>query len=194
MQRRIPIRSSMGRTPAALCAARKPRRYTGFTMVFVLDNYDSFTYNLVQYLGELGAEVVVRRNDELSVDEVEALKPERILLSPGPCTPGEAGILVPLIRRMAGKAPILGVCLGHQAIGEAFGGQVVRAHHLMHGKTSAVEHDGHGIFSGLPTPLTCTRYHSLIVSEDSLPAELMVTACTPENGGGSVRREASRSP
>jgi anthranilate synthase/aminodeoxychorismate synthase-like glutamine amidotransferase len=164
-----------------------PKRYTGFTMVFVLDNYDSFTYNLVQYLGELGAEVLVRRNDELSVDEVEALKPERILLSPGPCTPGEAGILVPLIRRMAGKAPILGVCLGHQAIGEAFGGQVVRAHHLMHGKTSAVQHDGHGVFSGLPTPLTCTRYHSLIVSEESLPAELVVTARTPEmNGAGAA--------
>ena len=152
-------------------------------MVFVLDNYDSFTYNLVQYLGELGAEVVVRRNDELSVDEVEALEPERILLSPGPCTPGEAGILVPLIRRMAGKAPILGVCLGHQAIGEAFGGEVVRAHYLMHGKTSTVQHDGHGIFSGLPTPLTCTRYHSLIVSEDSLPAELTITARTPESSG-----------
>ena len=110
-------------------------------MVFVLDNYDSFTYNLVQYLGELGAEIVVRRNDELTVDEVEALKPERILLSPGPCTPHDAGILVPLIQRMAGKAPILGVCLGHQAIGEAFGGVVVRAPHLMHGKTSAVMHD-----------------------------------------------------
>jgi anthranilate synthase/aminodeoxychorismate synthase-like glutamine amidotransferase len=156
-------------------------------MVFVLDNYDSFTYNLVQYLGELGAEVVVRRNDELSVDEVEALKPERILLSPGPCTPGEAGILVPLIRRMAGKAPILGVCLGHQAIGEAFGAEVVRAHQLMHGKTSTVQHDGQGIFSGLPTPLTCTRYHSLIVSEGSLPAELTITARTPEaNGAGAT--------
>ncbi|HTA80457.1 MAG TPA: aminodeoxychorismate/anthranilate synthase component II [Terracidiphilus sp.] len=152
-------------------------------MVFVLDNYDSFTYNLVQYLGELGAEVVVRRNDEVSAEEVEALKPDRILLSPGPCTPGEAGILVPLIRYMAGKAPILGVCLGHQAIGEAFGGQVVRAHHLMHGKTSAVEHDGAGVFTGLPTPLTCTRYHSLIVAEESLPAELEVTARTPESNG-----------
>ena len=152
-------------------------------MVFVLDNYDSFTYNLVQYLGELGAKVEVRRNDELTVEQVEALKPERILLSPGPCTPGEAGILVPLIRHMAGKAPILGVCLGHQAIGEAFGGQVVRAHHLMHGKTSPVSHDGKGIFAGLPTPLTCTRYHSLIVAEDSLPTELAVTARTPEANG-----------
>jgi len=154
-------------------------------MVFVLDNYDSFTYNLVQYLGELGAEVVVRRNDELSVDEVEALMPDRILLSPGPCTPGEAGILVPLIRRMAGKAPILGVCLGHQAIGEAFGGKVVRARHLMHGKTSSIDHDAAGVFSGLPTPLTCTRYHSLIVEEKSLPGELEITARTPEaNGAG----------
>ena len=154
-------------------------------MVFVLDNYDSFTYNLVQYLGELGAEVVVRRNDELTPEQVEALKPDRILLSPGPCTPREAGILIPLIRHMAGKAPILGVCLGHQAIGEAFGGQVVRAHTLMHGKTSAVEHDGKGIFSGLPSPITCTRYHSLIVAEDSLPAELMITARSAEaNGAG----------
>jgi anthranilate synthase/aminodeoxychorismate synthase-like glutamine amidotransferase len=152
-------------------------------MVFVLDNYDSFTYNLVQYLGELGVEVEVYRNDELTVEEVEALKPERILLSPGPCTPGEAGILVPLIRHMAGKAPILGVCLGHQAIGEAFGGQVVRAHNLMHGKTSLVEHDGKGIFAGLNTPLTCTRYHSLIVAEESLPAELLVTARTAETNG-----------
>jgi anthranilate synthase/aminodeoxychorismate synthase-like glutamine amidotransferase len=155
-------------------------------MVFVLDNYDSFTYNLVQYLGELGAEVVVHRNDELTVEQVEALKPERILLSPGPCTPSEAGILVPLIRHMAGKVPILGVCLGHQAIGEAFGGQVVRAQQLMHGKTSPVEHDGKGIFAGLTTPLTCTRYHSLIVEENSLPAELMVTARAPAKDGGSV--------
>jgi anthranilate synthase/aminodeoxychorismate synthase-like glutamine amidotransferase len=150
-------------------------------MVFVLDNYDSFTYNLVQYLGELGADVAVYRNDELTVEEVEALNPERILLSPGPCTPGEAGILVPLIRHMAWKVPIFGVCLGHQAIGEAFGGQVVRAGKLMHGKTSAVEHDGKGIFTGLSTPLTCTRYHSLIVAEDSLPEELAVTARTNQS-------------
>jgi anthranilate synthase/aminodeoxychorismate synthase-like glutamine amidotransferase len=160
-------------------------------MVFVLDNYDSFTYNLVQYLGELGAEVVVRRNDEVTPEQVEAMKPERILLSPGPCTPQQAGVLVPLIRHMAQGAarpvPMLGVCLGHQAIGEAFGGQVVRAKTLMHGKTSAVEHDGKGIFSGLPTPLTCTRYHSLIVAEESLPAELEVTARTTESDGrGSV--------
>ena len=155
-------------------------------MVFVLDNYDSFTYNLVQYLGELGAEVEVYRNDELTVEQVEAMKPERILLSPGPCTPHEAGILVPLIRHMAGKTPILGVCLGHQAIGEAFGGQVVRARQLMHGKTSLVDHDGKGIFRGLETPLTCTRYHSLIVAEEKLPGELMVTARTQEPDGGSV--------
>jgi anthranilate synthase/aminodeoxychorismate synthase-like glutamine amidotransferase len=159
--------------------------HAGWTMVFVLDNYDSFTYNLVQYLGELGAEVVVRRNDELTVEEVEALHPERILLSPGPCTPGEAGILVPLIRHMAGKTPILGVCLGHQAIGEAFGGNVIRARGLMHGKTSPVEHDGKGVFRGLPTPLTCTRYHSLIVEEDSLPSDLAVTARTGESKGAS---------
>src|ERR1700733_9733015 len=155
-------------------------RYTENTMIFVLDNYDSFTFNLVQYLGEQGAEVEVRRNDELTVDEVEAMQPGRILLSPGPCTPGEAGILVPLIRQMAGKVPILGVCLGHQAIGEAFGGDVVRARHLMHGKTSAVEHDGKGVFAGLPTPLTCARYHSLIVAEETLPKDLLVTARSAE--------------
>jgi anthranilate synthase/aminodeoxychorismate synthase-like glutamine amidotransferase len=163
-----------------------PFRYTDISMVFVLDNYDSFTYNLVQYLGEFGAKIEVRRNDEVTVEQVEAMRPERILLSPGPCTPGEAGILVPLIRHMAGKAPIFGVCLGHQAIGEAFGGDVVRAKHLMHGKTSPVEHNGKGVFAGLPTPLTCTRYHSLIVAEDTLPKELQVTARTPEGDGGSV--------
>jgi anthranilate synthase component 2 len=159
-------------------------------MVFVLDNYDSFTYNLVQYLGEQGAElgmtILVRRNDELSVDEVEALKPERILLSPGPCTPQDAGILVPLIQRMAGKAPILGVCLGHQAIGAAFGGHVIRAAELMHGKTSPVEHDGKGVFAGLPTPLTCTRYHSLVVEEDGLPSELEITARSQGHNGESI--------
>src|SRR6202167_6527538 len=132
-------------------------------MVFVLDNYDSFTYNLVQYLGELGAEVEVRRNDRVTVADVEAMQPERIVVSPGPCTPQDAGISVELIRHFAGKVPVLGVCLGHQAIGEAFGGKVVRAGHLMHGKTSAVLHDGKGIFAGRATTLTCTRYHSLIV-------------------------------
>ena len=152
-------------------------------MVFVLDNYDSFTYNLVQYMGELGAEMVIRRNDELTVDEVEALAPERLVLSPGPCTPQDAGILIPLIQRFAGKAPILGVCLGHQAIGAAFGGDVVRAPQLMHGKTSSVEHDGKTVFSGIASPMTCTRYHSLIVAEDTLPRELEISAQTRNPDG-----------
>jgi anthranilate synthase/aminodeoxychorismate synthase-like glutamine amidotransferase len=148
-------------------------------MVFVLDNYDSFTYNLVQYMGELGAEMVVRRNDELTPAEVEALRPERILISPGPCTPQDAGISIELIKHFAKakrRVPILGVCLGHQAIGAAFGGNVVRAKKLMHGKTSEVEHDGKTIFTGLPSAMTCTRYHSLIVAEEGLPEELEVSA------------------
>lgn len=145
-------------------------------MIFVLDNYDSFTYNLVQLLGELGAEVVVRRNDQVTVDEVAALAPERILLSPGPCTPQEAGISIPLVQHFTGKVPILGVCLGHQAIGAAFGGRIVRAPRLMHGKTSAVEHDSRTIFRGIATPMVCTRYHSLIVSEDGFPDELQISA------------------
>ena len=149
-------------------------------MVFVLDNYDSFTYNLVQYMGEMGAEMTIRRNDELSVDEVEALAPERILLSPGPCTPQEAGISIELVQRFASKVPILGVCLGHQAIGAAFGGEVVRAPKLMHGKTSEVEHDGKTVFTGIASPMTCTRYHSLIVSDKNLPAELEVSARTAD--------------
>jgi anthranilate synthase/aminodeoxychorismate synthase-like glutamine amidotransferase len=145
-------------------------------MVLVLDNYDSFTYNLVQYLGELGAEVEVRRNDQVTISDVESMRPERILISPGPCTPQEAGISVELIRHFAGMVPILGVCLGHQAIGAAFGGEVVRAPKLMHGKTSEVQHDGKTIFGGLPSPLTATRYHSLIVKEENLPEELEVSA------------------
>src|SRR6267378_5719978 len=145
-------------------------------MILVLDNYDSFTYNLVQYLAELGAKVEVRRNDQVSVSQVAAMRPERILISPGPCTPQEAGISVELIRELAGKIPILGVCLGHQAIGAAFGGNVVRAAKLMHGKTSEVEHDGKTIFKGLPSAMTCTRYHSLIVAEEGLPEELEVSA------------------
>src|ERR1700722_14287115 len=153
-------------------------------MVFVLDNYDSFTYNLVQYLGELGAEVEVRRNDQVTVTEVETMRPECILVSPGPCTPTEAGISVELIRHFAGKVPILGVCLGHQAIGKAFGGEVVRAPKLMHGKTSEVRHDGKTIFRGLPSPLTATRYHSLIVKEENLPEDLEVSAW-PSDGTGS---------
>jgi anthranilate synthase/aminodeoxychorismate synthase-like glutamine amidotransferase len=152
-------------------------------MVFVLDNYDSFTYNLVQYLGELGAEVVVRRNDQITVDQLAALRPERIVVSPGPCTPQEAGISIDLIRHFTGRVPVLGVCLGHQALGAAFGGNVVRAPHLMHGKTSAVEHDGKTIFAGLPSPMTATRYHSLIVEEKGLPAELEVSAHTTERDG-----------
>ncbi len=150
-------------------------------MVFVLDNYDSFTYNLVQYMGELGAEMTIRRNDEVTPAEVEAFAPDRILLSPGPCTPQQAGISIPLIRHFAGKVPILGVCLGHQAIGAAFGGRVVRAGALMHGKTSAVEHDGKSIFAGLGSPMTCTRYHSLIVAEEGLPEELEISARTADD-------------
>ena len=152
-------------------------------MVFVLDNYDSFTYNLVQYFGELGAEVEVRRNDQVTVAEIEKLRPERIVISPGPCTPQDAGISIELIRHFAGKVPLLGVCLGHQALGAAFGGKIVRASHLMHGKTSAVMHDNKTIFRGLPTPITATRYHSLIVEEKGLPAELEVSAWTAEKDG-----------
>ena len=152
-------------------------------MVFVLDNYDSFTYNLVQYLGELGAKVEVRRNDQVTVKEVEKMRPERIVVSPGPCTPREAGISIELIRHFAGKVPVLGVCLGHQAIGEAFGGHVVRAGHLMHGKTSSVMHDNRTVFQGLPMPMTATRYHSLIVEEKDLPDELEVSAWTTEKDG-----------
>lgn len=152
-------------------------------MVFILDNYDSFTYNLVQYFGEFGRQVEVRRNDHVTVAEIEALRPERIVISPGPCTPQEAGISIDLIRHFAGKLPILGVCLGHQAIGAAFGGKVIRAPHLMHGKTSAVVHDNKTIFHGLPTPMTATRYHSLIVEEKNLPDELEVSAWTTEKDG-----------
>ena len=152
-------------------------------MVFVLDNYDSFTYNLVQYLGELGAEVVVRRNDQVTVQEVKAFRPERILISPGPCTPHDAGISIDLLRQLSGQCPILGVCLGHQALGEAFGGKVIRAPHLMHGKTSPVNHDGRTVFKNLQSPFTATRYHSLIVEEKSLPSGLEVSAWTIENDG-----------
>ena len=155
-------------------------------MTFVLDNYDSFTYNLVQYLGELGEEVVVRRNDQVTTAEIESMRPARIVLSPGPCTPQEAGISIELIRHFTGKLPILGVCLGHQAIGAAFGGNVIRAGNLMHGKTSLVEHDGRTIFRDVPSPITCTRYHSLIVEEKSLPPMLEITARATERDGSSV--------
>ena len=155
-------------------------------MVFVLDNYDSFTYNLVQYLGELGANVVVRRNDQVTVGEVEALRPERIVISPGPCTPNEAGISMELFRHFTGKLPILGVCLGHQALGAAFGGKVVRAPHLMHGKTSQVTHDGKTVFKDLKSPFTATRYHSLIVEEKGLPQDLEISAWTTESDGSST--------
>ncbi len=149
-------------------------------MILVIDNYDSFTFNLVQHLGELGAELDVRRNDQITLDEIEALDPEKIVVSPGPCTPKEAGISVDLIQRFAGKKPILGVCLGHQAIGEAFGGNVVRAPYLMHGKTSAIHHDGREIFHALPQDFTATRYHSLIVRRESLPDELEISAETAD--------------
>ena len=152
-------------------------------MVLVIDNYDSFTYNLVQYLGELGAEVEVRRNDQVTVADVEAMQPERIVISPGPCRPQDAGISIDLVRHFVGKVPVLGVCLGHQAIGAAFGGNIVRSANLMHGKTSAVVHDNKSIFQGLPIPMTATRYHSLIVEEKSLPPELEVSAWTTEKDG-----------
>jgi anthranilate synthase component 2 len=154
---------------------------TGRHMLLMIDNYDSFTYNLVQYFGELGADVRVFRNDAITLDEIATLAPERIVVSPGPCTPLEAGISVPLIRRFAGEIPILGVCLGHQSIGQAFGGKIVRAQQVMHGKMSAITHDSRGVFKGLPTPFTATRYHSLAIDRASCPAELEVTA-TSEDG------------
>jgi anthranilate synthase/aminodeoxychorismate synthase-like glutamine amidotransferase len=155
-------------------------------MVFVLDNYDSFTYNLVQYLGELGETVEVRRNDQVTVDEIDALKPSHILISPGPCTPQDAGISIDVVRHFAGKRPVLGVCLGHQAIGAAFGGKVVRAGRIMHGKVSSIEHDGKTIFKQAPAPMTATRYHSLVVAEEDLPQELEISAETHEPDGTRV--------
>ena len=152
-------------------------------MLLMIDNYDSFTYNVVQYLGELGADVKVVRNDELTVAEIEALKPERIVVSPGPCTPNEAGVSVPVLKHFAGKLPILGICLGHQSIGQAFGGDVVRARQVMHGKTSPVYHEGLGVFAGLNNPLTVTRYHSLVISRDTLPDCLELTAWTQHEDG-----------
>ena len=152
-------------------------------MLLMIDNYDSFTYNLVQYFAELGAEVVVHRNDAIGVDAIESLKPEKIVLSPGPCTPNEAGISLEVIHRFAGRIPLLGVCLGHQSIAQAFGGQVIRAREVMHGKTSAIHHRGEGVFKGLNNPLEATRYHSLVVAEKGLPDCLEITAWT-ENARG----------
>ncbi|ACX62374.1 aminodeoxychorismate/anthranilate synthase component II [Paenibacillus lautus] len=149
-------------------------------MILVIDNYDSFTYNLVQYLGELGEEVKVYRNDEIDIAGIEALAPDHILISPGPCTPNEAGISLDVISHFKGIIPIFGVCLGHQAIGQAFGGNVIRAERLMHGKTSAIQHTGESVFEGLPVPFTATRYHSLIVEKETLPEELEITAWTEE--------------
>jgi anthranilate synthase component 2 len=149
-------------------------------MLLMIDNYDSFTYNLVQYFGELGEEVRVVRNDEMTLDEIERLAPQRIVLSPGPCTPNEAGVSLALIARFAGRLPLLGVCLGHQAIGQAFGGRIIHAKTLMHGKVSRIHHSGKGVFSGLPTPYDATRYHSLAIERASCPQELEVTAWTED--------------
>jgi anthranilate synthase/aminodeoxychorismate synthase-like glutamine amidotransferase len=159
--------------------------------VLMIDNYDSFTYNLVQYLAELGAEVMVRRNDAITLDEVAALAPDGVVVSPGPCTPREAGVSVPLIQRFAGQIPILGVCLGHQAIGAAFGGDIVRAPRIMHGKTSPIRHDGTGVFSGLPDPFAATRYHSLVIDPTTLPATLERTAWTDEGEIMGVRHRTA---
>lgn len=150
-------------------------------MILVIDNYDSFTYNIVQYLGELGADIQVVRNDEVTVKDILAKKPSHILISPGPCSPKEAGISVDVIKELAGKIPILGVCLGHQSIGYAFGGDIIRAGKLMHGKTSQISHDGKGVFKGLPNPFRATRYHSLVIKKETLPKDLIVTA-TSEDG------------
>ena len=154
-------------------------------MLLMIDNYDSFTYNLVQYLGELGQDVKVVRNDALTVAQIEALAPERIVISPGPCTPNEAGVSLEVLEKLSGKVPILGVCLGHQSLGQAFGGKVVRARTIMHGKTSPIRHKGVGVFAGLPDPFEATRYHSLVVEKDSLPDCLEITAWT-ENADGSM--------
>ncbi len=154
-------------------------------MLLMIDNYDSFTYNLVQYLGELGADVQVHRNDEITVEEIAALQPERIMISPGPCTPDQAGVSMDAIKRFAGKLPILGVCLGHQSIGQVFGGNIVHAREIMHGKTSQIHHKGEHVFSGLSNPYTATRYHSLVIEKETLPDCLEITAWT-ENADGSL--------
>ena len=154
-------------------------------MMIMIDNYDSFTYNLVQYLGELGADVVVHRNDQITLEEIEALNPERIMISPGPCTPNEAGVSMQAIEHFAGKLPILGVCLGHQSIGQVFGGKIIHAKEIMHGKTSMIHHNNHGVFKGLISPYEATRYHSLVIEKESIPDCLEITAWT-ENSDGSM--------
>ncbi len=162
---------------------RFPVRESGFTMLLMIDNYDSFTYNVVQYLSELKADVKVVRNDEWSVDDIEAAAPERIVISPGPGTPQDAGISLDVIRKLGGKTPILGICLGHQSIGEAFGAKVVRAGQVMHGKTSKIYHTGKGVFSGLDNPFTATRYHSLVIEQGNVPEDLEITAWTQKEDG-----------
>ena len=152
-------------------------------MLLMIDNYDSFTYNLVQYLGELGADVRVFRNDQITLQEIESLQPEKIVISPGPCTPNEAGVSIDTIKHFAGRVPILGVCLGHQSIGQAFGGRIGHARAIMHGKTSMISHNDSGVFRGLPNPLEATRYHSLVIEQDSLPECLEVTAWTTDEAG-----------
>lgn len=159
-------------------------------MIFLLDNYDSFTYNLAQYFGELGEEVMVRRNDQTSLEEIAGLRPRALIISPGPCTPSEAGLSVPAVRALAGRIPILGVCLGHQSIGQAFGAKIVRAARVMHGKTSKIHHDGRSVFQGLPQPFTATRYHSLVIQPDSLPECLEVSARTADGVIMAVRHRS----
>jgi anthranilate synthase component II len=158
-------------------------------MLLMIDNYDSFTYNLVQYFAELGAQVVVHRNDGITIEEIEKLQPDHIVVSPGPCTPNEAGISVPAIRHFSGKIPLLGVCLGHQSIGQAFGGKIIHAKQLMHGKTSPIFHHGNSVFTGLPSPFTATRYHSLVIERESLPDCLDITAWTADGEIMGVRHK-----
>jgi len=158
-------------------------------MILMIDNFDSFTYNLVQYLGEMGQELVIKRNDEISLDEISDMAPDKIIVSPGPCSPREAGISVPVIERFAGQIPILGVCLGHQAIGQAFGGNIVRAQNLMHGKTSPIEHDGRGVFEHIPSPFAATRYHSLVIERETVPDCLQVSARTADGEIMGVRHK-----
>ncbi len=158
-------------------------------MILMIDNFDSFTFNLVQYLGEMGCELVVKRNDEITTDDIEAMQPEKIIISPGPCSPKEAGISVETIQRFAGQIPILGVCLGHQAIGAAYGGDIIRAKTLMHGKTSPIEHDGRGVFYGLPENFDATRYHSLVIKRETMPEELEISAQTADGEVMGVRHK-----